>query len=236
MLPKILLAAPTSTYKDYIFLDWFIHASSLTYKNYDILICDNSHDKNYHKKLQKMGINCLYVSPEGKETRQYIVESQNVLREHFLQYNYDYFFSLEVDVFPPKNIIEKLLSCNKKIVGAPYFWKFGKESCLLISYFTGDNKVNTHETTLPEAINFVDGTVKQVYENGIGCTLISREIIEKIPFRWEKGNPAYSDTFFYKDLFKKGYKNYMDTSILCKHYNSDWGLNVEHMMSKDVVI
>jgi hypothetical protein len=224
-MKKVLIATPTSTNKDYIFLDWFIHTSNFTYPNKEIIICDNSHDITYHEKLKAMGVNCLYVAPKSRRSHDYITESQNVLRDYFLKGNYDYFFSLEVDIFPPRNIIEKLLTANKKIVAAPYFWNFGKQSQVLLVYFrqTGEKEFITHEPDFAETLQFFDGNVNQIYENGIGCTLISREIIEKIPFRVESGKPGYSDTYFYIDLFKLGYKNWMDTSVFCKHYNSDWG-------------
>jgi hypothetical protein len=237
--PKVLLAAPTSIFKDYVFLEWYLHASTLTYPNYDIVICDNSLDTSYAPKLRRMGVKTLYVSPRGKTPRQYIAESQNMLREVFLEGRYDYFFSLEVDIFPPRNIIEKLLSCGKPIVSAPYFYDFGIKSKPLVHYFVQkpDGGITTHCANLSEAIDWLDGTVKPIYQSGVGCTLIERSILEKIPFRWESGNNGFSDSFLYYDLtYKLKINNWLDTSILCRHYNSDWFLNPDHVNSKDIVV
>ena len=72
---------------------------------------------------------------------------------------------------------------------------------------------------------FFDGTVKKVFHAGIGCALIHRSILEKIPFRVEKGNNSHSDTFFAFDCFQHNIPIYVDTELQCKHLNFTW-LNV----------
>jgi hypothetical protein len=227
MNPKILIIAPTSLNKDYIFIEWYLHISTLTYQNYDIVICDNSIDETYYKNLQKMGINCLYVSPKNKSNAQYITESQNLLRNYFLNHKeYDIMISIEVDVFPPRNFIEKLLSTKKEVVSGLYFWNFGKNSKPLVSYFvkTGEKKMENVIPGMFDCFKFVDSEVKQIYQTGIGCTMIYRKIVEKIKFRTDNKKFIHSDVNFYKDLYNFRIPNYMDTSIICKHYNSDWSL------------
>lgn len=237
--PKILLAAPISNKKDYIIIEWLIHVSNLTYQNYDILLCDNSIDKTYHKQIQKMGFNCLYVDPTNKHSRQFVTESQLRLREYFLKHDYDIYLSVECDNFPPRNFIEKLLAemeLGCKIIGIPYYYGFGKESNLVFQYFEKDenNEYRSIWPTLDKMIEFLDGKVKQVYENGIGCTMISREIIEKIPWRYEEGHTGFADTHFYKDLWNAGYDNWIDTSMICFHCNSNWANDLDHVGSKDI--
>jgi hypothetical protein len=228
--PKVLLCAPTSTYKDYIILEWYLHASTLTYQNYDIVICDNSHDVNYHKKLQAMGIKCFYVSPEGKRCHDYVCESQNLLRDYFLINNYDYFFSLEVDIFPPRNVIEKLLCAKKQAISAPYFYGFGKESKPIMYYFNKeiDGVYRRNEyVDLLSVLQITDANVHQVYATGIGCILFEREVMEKIKFRIDPKIEGFSDTPLYIDLYQNKIFNYTDTSLMCRHYNSDWFRNID---------
>jgi hypothetical protein len=227
--PKILLAAPTSTYKDYIFLEWYLHASTLTYSNYDLLIVNNSRDKTYHEKLKKMGINTLWVNPEGKSCKDYVCESQNMLRDYFLEHDYDYYFSLEVDIFPPRNVIEKLLCAKKQLISAPYFYDFGKKSKPLLYCFSQDkNKIyHNYQVDLLQSLEVCNGDVVQVYAAGIGCMLIERAVMEKIKFRIDPKIDAFSDTPFYIDLYNNKIFNYIDTSMICKHYNSDWFQNID---------
>lgn len=234
--PKVLIAAPTSRVKDYVFLDWLLNVKSFTYKNVDILLCDNSVDIKYQQYLNMLGVKTLRVNPEGKNPREYVTESQNLLRSYFLNNDYDYYFSLESDILPPKDVIEKLLMADLDVVSGLYFYNFGAKSNLLLNYFVkeGDKKYRTHNPTLKEALQWVDGSVKQVYECGIGCTLIKRAVLEKIPFRWVLNNNGFSDTHFYADLYKNGYLAFVDTSILCKHKNSSWSNNIDHILSTDL--
>lgn len=227
--PKILLSAPTSIIKDYIFLDWYLYVSNLTYQNYDIYIVDNSHDFTYHQELRRFGIDIDYVNPKGKKSVDYITESQNLIREKFLKGNYDYFFSLEVDIFPPRNIIEKLLSDKKDIVSVPYFLSSGYNTYFITQYFFKDKRGKLF-SDIPDfeyAFDKFRGDVHQSYANGIGCTLIKRHILEKLKFR--TNGKVHSDTLLYEDIFKiLKIPNFIDTSTILVHHNSDWGENIDH--------
>lgn len=52
---------------------------------------------------------------------------------------------------------------------------------------------------------------------GLGCTLIAKEVLEKISFRRIKETNSTEDTAFYMDARKHGYKLYLDTRIKCQH-------------------
>src|SRR3989338_7708159 len=77
---RILIGCPTSDYKEYSLKEYLEGIKNLTYKNFDLVLVDNS--KN------------------------------------------DYYFllSLEQDVVPPKDVIERLLKHDKEITGALYFY------------------------------------------------------------------------------------------------------------------
>ena len=230
--PKVLVAAPTSIVKRYIAIDWCIMAKNLTYPNYDILIVDNSIDENYHKQLRAYGFKVLHVSPKNKSAKAYVTESQNLIRDVFLKGNYDYLMSIEIDIIPPANVIEKLLSSKKDIVSVPYFIDFGKKSNLLMIHLRKTKGEKAHEpyrVGFDEDFDDYNGNVNLVYSNGIGCSLIKRHVLEKIKFRY--GPLGYSDTYFYQDVWEAGLNNYVDTSMIAKHFNSDWFLNYDHTKS-----
>lgn len=223
--PKILLCCPINRVKDYCMKDWLNSIRNLTYNNLDIYLCDNSSTKEYAKHINEMGIKCGWVNPIGKSNPRYIAESHEDCRQKAMQGKYDYMFHLECDIFVPcSDIIERLLLTHKRIVSAMYHIKHGKEShlCIGIKLDSGDpNFVST--MLLKDGIDlaFVDGTVKEVYSAGLGCTLIHRSIFEKIKFR-DGDNTMHPDSWMYIDLHTLGIKSYVDTSLLCEHKNEQW--------------
>lgn len=77
-------------------------------------------------------------------------------------------------------------------------------------------------------INIMDGKLHKVFACGLGCTLIHKDILKKIKFRWEEGFGVHPDTFFAFDLDTENIPQYIDTSFMCDHQNSKWSkvLNV----------
>jgi hypothetical protein len=227
--PKVLLAAPTFSGKNYCFIDWWLNIKQFAYPDLDILLVDNSIGMDNVAYLEKFDIRVLHVEPKNRKTQEYITESQNLIRDVFLDEGYDYLFSLETDCFPErKDVIERLMIHDLDVVSAPYFIGKGEESELLIGAlvksFVAKNALFGINLPLRYAFYLIDGTVKQATNCGIGCTLIKKWVIEKIPFRIEQGNFAHSDSFFYTDLFYNGIPSYLDTGIFCRHENQDWGL------------
>ncbi len=118
--PKILVGCPTSKDYEYCLEEYLLGLFSLNYPNYDILIVDNSEDDEFFDKLKSYGLKVAkggFHNPVIKR----IVESRNALRNYVLEEGYDYFFSLEQDVIPPRDVINMLLSAQQKIVSGLYF-------------------------------------------------------------------------------------------------------------------
>jgi len=57
----------------------------------------------------------------------------------------------------------------------------------------------------------------KVKQFGLGCVLIAKEVLEKIPFRVDDEKNIYDDPLFCDDALAKGYTLYADTSVKCKH-------------------
>jgi len=120
-IPRILVGCPTSFHKEYCLKEYAESIKNLTYKNFDVLLVDNSKDNGvYIEKIKELGLNAikgLYF--EGAMDR--IVASRNILAQKTIKEDYDYFLSLEQDVIPPKDIIEQMLKSEKKIITGVYF-------------------------------------------------------------------------------------------------------------------
>ena len=221
--PKILIGCPTSFHKEYCLQEYAEAVKNLTYKNYNILLVDNSEDDSYLKKLKSLGLSAIKGSWfEGAKER--IVSSRNLLREKALEGNYDYLLSLEQDVIPPKNIIERLLQHKKRVVTGIYFNYINvKKSVELAPVVWSKVNMEKEERYFLRPSELNKGLIK-IAMSGLGCILIHRSILEEIKFRYENKYPAFDDIFFGLDCKENKVNIYADTNLICKHLikNRPW--------------
>ncbi len=217
MQPKILIGCPTSNYKEYCFEEYLKSINNLTYNNFDILLVDNSEKDDYYNKIKDKIPTIRDKWFENARDR--IIHSRNILREKILRENYDYFLSLEQDVIPPKDVIERLLKHNKKIIGGVYF-KLGSFNELIPLVWLNIDKRYSRRAILDE----INGDLLEVATCGLGCILIHKSVLEKVKFRYLKEKKAFDDVWFCEDARENGFKVYCDTSIKCKHMikGMDW--------------
>lgn len=220
---KVLVAAPHADRKNQTIEEYLKRVKSLTYGNYDILLVDNSSNRKNYKMLIKHDINVLYVKPKKKESQIFIAESHEAIRKFALERGYAFVLHLETDVFPPHDIIERLLVHEKSVVSAPYMINFGHNSHLMIQDIEdfGDIRETVNVDNGADFLR-VDGELQQVYSVGLGCSLIHRSVLEQITFRAQKGASPHPDSFFAMDLDAMQIPQYLDTSILCDHRNTEW--------------
>jgi GT2 family glycosyltransferase len=216
-MKKVLVGCPTSFHKEYALKQYSEALKNLSYTNFDILILDNSQNNNYLKKLKSHGLKAI-KSKYFDSARERIVFSRNLLKDETIK-KYDYFLSLEQDVIPPKDIIERLLSHKKDVVSGIYFVRNiinGKKQLIPLAY-----KEIPAKNELPDMRPLNQFELKkgltQVVSVGLGCVLISKKILKTINFRYEKDKDSFDDRFFSIDLFKQKIPIYCDTSLICKH-------------------
>ncbi|MEM4244785.1 MAG: glycosyltransferase family A protein [Candidatus Nanoarchaeia archaeon] len=214
---KVLVGCPTSMHKAYCLKQYAEAVKKLTYKKYDILLVDNSENDEYLEKIKDEGIKAI-KGPYHELARERIIKSRNILRQKTIE-NYDYLLSLEQDVIPPPNIIEKLLSHEKEITTGIYFanniMPDGSIALIPLAYKLTDEKTLSM-TPLSEGEVFKDQLIK-IVSCGLGCVLISKNVLKKIKFRYEKDSPAFDDRWFCIDAYNLKIPIYADTSVRCKH-------------------
>lgn len=233
--PKILIGTLFSEVKDYVIRDWFKNVCKLTYPSFDLCLVDNSKDKKYHKKIFKYfsehknesnidKLTVLHTPRVHKKPEIFMAFSANELRSHFLKNNYDCLLNLECDIFPPLDIIERLLSYNKQVIGATYFSGSKDTSYPMIVelIISGENENLKFDN--PSYIKgFYEMTdtfePKPYFGQGIGVCLWHRSVIEKIPFRSHE--KTFYDSVFYADLHTHNIQNYL-VPIMCRHENQIW--------------
>ena len=119
--PKVLIGAPVFDGGAYATKAYLAGINTLAYKNAEYLLVDNSKTDSFYKDLKKQKVNIIRKFHDLKTPRERLVSGRNLLAKKVIEEGYDYFLSLEQDVIPPKDIIEKLMLHKKEIVSAVYY-------------------------------------------------------------------------------------------------------------------
>ncbi len=244
MQPRVLVGCPTYSGKKYALPRFVAALKKLDYPTYDILLVDNSEGDEYKKELEKLGIPVV-KGPSTGDPMERITKSRNILRDKFIEGKYDFLLSLEQDVTPPPDAIGKLMSRGVAVVSGLYanFFQdnFGKPTAHPVAYakvteeqfnilktdpkYKGTEirkKIESGVIKGPEDIHVqlsvADVTQERLIEvffTGLGCMLIHKSVLEKIPFRASK--TSFDDYTFCMDAYNAGYPIWLDTSVKCGH-------------------
>ena len=211
-LPRVLVGCPTSDYKAYCLTDYADAVKQLSYPDYDILLVDNSETDGYAKEITKQGLPVVR-SPFHPGALQRIVESRNRLRQEALERGYGYLLSLEQDVIPPKDVIERLLRLRKGIATGIYFNRGQGRLIPLLGIDRGEEKF----AYVPEELLAqVKGAMRVDY-CGLGCVLIHHRVLQEIPFRVEEDKAGFDDWWFCVDAKSRGHDIFALPDLTCKH-------------------
>ena len=223
--PKILLACPTSIHKYYCQDEWFEWIGQFTYPNLDILIIENSATEDNAIEINEKYpfAKVVYLKLEHKNIRERLTICSQYIYDYILENEYDFWMSIESDIFAPLNTIEYLLLHQKPFIGVPYFHFSGNETRLLEmeTRMVHDIPFADYRHILASFQDF-DGKLKQTYQNGLGCTLIHKNLLKHFKFRYEDSHiKGFPDYYMHLDLQRKKIFPYIDTSIACIHKNSN---------------
>jgi len=126
ILPKVLVAAPTSIRHAHLLDEWIEHLNKLNYP-IDVLLVDTTpENEDYLKILQSKVVQekpiktIRFPWDYSNHIVQHLAYAREKIREYFLEGKYEYLMSLDDDVFLPKWGIERLMSYNKDCVGFYY--------------------------------------------------------------------------------------------------------------------
>jgi len=224
MKPKVLVGCPTFELYDYCLNKYVEAVKDIEYENYDVVLVDNSKGDSYFDKIKKRGVKVL-KSPYYDDVEKRIVHARNVLRQYALDNDYDYLLCLDQDVIPYSDIIIQLMSHNKDVVSGLYFSYCISNGIKTLTPMLwkdeGDNSivyVNENEAFLRPFF--------EIIACGLGCVLISREVLQFVKFRCED-SPI--NILFCLDVHNKGYGIYADTSVRCVHMLEDKDFDISNL-------
>jgi|LakMenE18May11ns_1017448.scaffolds.fasta_scaffold9816252_3 hypothetical protein len=239
--PKVLISCPTAVVKNYCFEAWLKNVMNFTYPNYQVYLCDNTNDEGVNVKYYNdyykehygedgkfLAVNSLLLNNVSRPMN--IIEkmalSHNDCRDATLENNFDYLFHLESDVFPPKDVVERLMFHKKNVAGGLYHINSGIYRSPMIQLnveitpkLIGSINLETNMENI-----FIDGQLLQVAHVGLGCVLISKKVLQKLKFRSVNGVNNHPDSFFAEDCYRYKIPIWIDSSIVCSHDNQDWGI------------
>jgi len=223
-LPRILIFTVTYEGKEYAYKKFNEAVKKLTYTNTEHLWIDNSKTNDYSELLKSRGHKVLKTA-RGNNTREALARSQEVAREYALNNGFDYMLSLESDLYPPPDTIERLLGHCKEMVGVLYF--IGEDYLRLPCITLPERQkttglMGTRLLHTKEIKYYMEQGLKQVNSCGLGCTLIKKDIFENIGFMFYSDLESHSDVFFANDVWTNGFRIFVDTNLLVEHENVSW--------------
>ncbi|MBN1792792.1 hypothetical protein JW826_03865 [Candidatus Woesearchaeota archaeon] len=228
---KILIGCPTHKIYKPLLAEYLDCAKKLERPGFeiDVVLVDNSEDDEYLETIKASGITAL-KGPWSESAKERIVLSREMLRQRCLDAGYDYFFSLEQDVMVKPDTLKRLLGHDMPIVSAYY----GDNTPLVVK----DSQTGkTRQVILNIPLIYLQtrpGYIKRANAHevlhkglieigaaGIGCMLIRRDVLEKVPFRLNPGK-GFDDVLFCKEAKAAGYKICVDSDVILEHRHRDW--------------
>lgn len=225
-LPKVLIGVCTYEGKDYVWKDFKKNLESLTYPNYDVLIVDNSKSGKYAKRISKECSFQVKHLPRAVNTRIGHADSLNHIRSVALAKGYDYVLFIESDLLPPVDIIQRLITTGKDVVGSLYYigHAWDKKRLPRPCVFLRKEKT-TRQLEESEAGDYFNKGVVRVHGCGLGTTLVHKSVLEQFAFWYNLSDPPkHSDVLFFMDLENDKVPVYVNTDLIVPHFPSDWDL------------
>jgi hypothetical protein len=136
-------------------------------------------------------------------------------REAALQHGFDYLLTVEYDNVPPPDAIARLLACDADVAYGLYVFR-ARSRWSAFTELSSSKGASLSEN--PELAREMWGKHFPSYGCGFGTTLISRRVLENVPFRGFAG--AANDWYFAIDLQEGGYKQIHDLGCLVGHIDN----------------
>lgn len=218
MAENILIGCPTYDGKRYCLQKYVDGIRALTYPHKEILLIDNSSTPIFAAELNARGVPTIRGGYILATPRDKIIHCRNMLRKKVLEEGFDYFLSLEADVVPPPNVIEQLLVHQKHIVSAVVWYYSGYQGKRVPAPLLWDVDPKGDDTYMVYLAKeeLQKQQLKEIKACSLSCCLISREVLQKIKFRYS--GDSYDDVMFCIDARKFGYSVFVDTTVECTHY------------------
>lgn len=212
---KLLIGVVTYGKQRYC-LDEFLESLKAQNIKADTLFVVNNGESAYASLLRSKGVNAV-EDPSSASTRiEKIVNGRNYIRDYALKNDYDFVFFVDSDVILPKNALVFLHGSKADVVSGVYLNVFelgGKKvvaPVLFRDLGNGECQLFTYE-------GVAGGEIIEIGAAGLGCSLVSRKVLEAVPFRRWNSDTGGEDMAFYVDARKKGFRTVSHLAVKCVH-------------------
>jgi len=177
-------------------------------------------------------------NPHGSDKRANLLAQQTRAREMALGGGYDALAFVEHDMQVPGHGIRTMYETDAPVVYGVYLFRHKQ---FMLSAFRYDNDRNIGMSLMQYPMDL--GQAKKakkwrVSGVGFGCTLIRREVLERIPFRVTDDDP-YADMVFARDCLHAKILQVARFDVPCLHYCPDtaiWLSPEYHMLGETVEV
>lgn len=150
-----------------------------------------------------------------------VYDAREGAAKYFLESDNDYLLFLDSDMMPSRDMLLKLIEHDKPIVSALAFRRVPDyEPCIF--KIVKDERVEMYRD-YPKGLIEVAGV-------GMACTLIKKEVFEKVPQPWFTPGKLGEDLSFCRRANEAGIPIYCDTNLICKHVGS-YEVGEEHYIN-----
>lgn len=155
--------------------------------------------------------------PEHQNKYDNLMEKHNRARKMALDGGYDALLFVESDIIVPTNALVNLTAIDTDVAYGLYCARTASHRWLAFSQL----KHNTGRSIDRNYLYCVNhwGKVIETKGVGMGCTLIHRNVLEKIEFR--RGGSAADDWYYALDCEKAGFRQHHDLGVVCGHIVDD---------------
>jgi hypothetical protein len=152
-------------------------------------------------------------NPNGEHSGLNIIYNYRKAERIIKTERYDYLLTVEDDIIPPPDAVEKMIGVNSDIVYGVYCFRKGKPT---INISRPDDLMQSY--SLPHNLaewKRLQGRIVECGGLGLGCTLIKRRVFDALSFHSVKGGDV--DTQLAIDAQRLGLRQMCDTTVRCGH-------------------
>lgn len=215
-MTKVLIGVVTYG-KHRFCLDEFLECLDKQTMKADVLFVVNNGESAYASLIRSKKFNAV-EDPKPASTRiDKILNGRNYLRDYALKNNYDYLLFVDSDIMLPPNAVEILVAPGIDVLTGVYLNVFEMDGKKVIAPVLfkdlGDGNCQLYKLDAVESPKVMD-----IGAAGLGCTLISRKVLEAVDFRtFSNSATGGEDMAFYVDARKKGFRTVATSFVKCVH-------------------